>query len=79
VFVVSGDHAKRRSVRVAFIAPEAVALEDGVKPGERVVTDGALYLQDDERIEIVTDGKQVVGSVDVAPDTEPTAANINAS
>ncbi len=29
-----------------------------MQPGERVVTDGALYLEDDERIEIVTEGKQ---------------------
>jgi membrane fusion protein, multidrug efflux system len=68
VYIVNGDRAKRRNVRVAFIGPEAVALDDGVKPGERVVTDGALYLQDDERIEIVADGKQVVGSLDVGPD-----------
>ena len=68
VYVVSGDRAKRRHVRVAFIGPEAVALDDGVKPGERVVTDGALYLQDDERIEIVTEGKRVVGSLGVGAD-----------
>lgn len=70
VFVVDGDRAKRRQVRVAFIAPEAVALDDGVKAGERVVTDGALYLQDDERIEIVAEGKSVVGSLDVGPDPD---------
>ena len=70
VFVVDGDRAKRRSIRVAFIAPEAVALDDGVKPGERVVTDGSLYLQDDERIEIVTESKSVVGSLDVGPDPD---------
>jgi membrane fusion protein, multidrug efflux system len=63
VYVVDGDHARRRAVRVAFIAPEAVALDDGVKPGERVVTDGALYLQDNEHIEIVGEGKSVVGSL----------------
>lgn len=68
VYIVAGDRAKRRTVRVAFIGPESVALDDGVKPGERVVTDGALYLQDDERIEIVTEGKQVAGSLDVGPD-----------
>ena len=60
--------AIERGERVAFIGPEAIALNDGVMPGERVVTDGALYLQDDERIEIVADGKQVVGSLDVGPD-----------
>lgn len=70
VFVVDGDRAKRRQVRVAFIAPEAVALDDGVKAGERVVTDGALYLQDDERIEIVAEGKSVVGSLDAGPDPD---------
>jgi RND family efflux transporter MFP subunit len=70
VFIVNGDRAKRRPVRVAFIGPEAVALQDGVQPGERVVTDGALYLQDDERIEIVAEGKRVVGSLDVGPESE---------
>ncbi|MEJ0036230.1 MAG: efflux RND transporter periplasmic adaptor subunit [Gammaproteobacteria bacterium] len=70
VFVVDGGRAKRRVVRVAFIGPEAIALDEGVKPGERVVTDGALYLQDDEPIEIVPDGKRVVGGLDVAPDPD---------
>jgi RND family efflux transporter MFP subunit len=68
VYVVDGDHARRRSVRVAFIAPAAVALDDGVKPGERVVTDGALYLQDNEHIEIVGEGKSVVGSLQAGRD-----------
>jgi RND family efflux transporter MFP subunit len=68
VYIVDGERAKRRNVRVAFIGPQAIALDDGVKPGERVVTDGALYLQDDERIEIVGEGKSVVGSLEVGPD-----------
>jgi RND family efflux transporter MFP subunit len=65
VFVVNGDRVKRREVRVAFFAPTSVALADGLKPGERVVTDGALYLQDDERIEIVDQATRVVGNIDV--------------
>jgi multidrug efflux system membrane fusion protein len=52
VFVVSGDRAKRRDVRVAFIEPTGVALASGLQPGERVITDGALYLEDEERIEV---------------------------
>ena len=52
VFVVNGDRAKRRAVRIAFITAGQVALASGVEPGERVVTDGALYLEDGERIEI---------------------------
>ena len=54
VFVVGDGVARRRAVRVAFIAPDAVALSEGLAPGETVVTDGALYLQDGERIEVVS-------------------------
>ena len=60
VYVVQGDRAQRRSVRIAFIAPDHVALASGLEPGERVVTDGALYLEDDERIEILPPAQQVV-------------------
>jgi multidrug efflux system membrane fusion protein len=67
VFVVNGDRAKRREVRVAFIASDTVALDAGVEPGERVVTDGSLYLQDGELIEVVSEGKSVVGSLDTEP------------
>jgi RND family efflux transporter MFP subunit len=55
VFIVSGDRVKRRDVRVAFIEAGGVALADGVKAGERVVTDGALYLEDNDQIDIVPD------------------------
>ena len=52
VFVVNGDRVKRREVRVAFIEPAGVALTSGLQPGEHVVTDGALYLEDQEQIEV---------------------------
>jgi membrane fusion protein, multidrug efflux system len=65
VFVVDGDHVKRRPVRVAFIAPREVALAEGLQPGEQIVSDGALYLEDNEQIEVVQDAALVVGSVDV--------------
>jgi membrane fusion protein, multidrug efflux system len=52
VFVVDADRARRRDVHVAFIQPSGVALSEGLKPGEQVVTDGALYLQDNDRIAI---------------------------
>jgi membrane fusion protein, multidrug efflux system len=63
VYVIDGDRARRREVHVAFIEPAGVALSEGVRPGERVVTDGALYLQDNERIAIVQDATKVVGTV----------------
>jgi len=42
--------AKRRAVEVAFIDGVNVAIAQGVTAGEKVVTDGALYLQDGEHV-----------------------------
>lgn len=53
VFVLNGDRVKRREVRVAFIEPAGVALSAGLRPGERVVTEGAPYLEDQEQVEVV--------------------------
>lgn len=62
VFVVVDGRAKRRDIRIAFFAPEQVALAEGLSPGETVVTDGSLYLEDGELIEIVGDEAQVAAS-----------------
>jgi membrane fusion protein, multidrug efflux system len=61
VFVVEAGHAHRRVVQVAFVDPLGVALATGVTPGERVVTDGALYLEDDDPVEVVADGARPGG------------------
>ncbi|HTE41143.1 MAG TPA: efflux RND transporter periplasmic adaptor subunit [Steroidobacteraceae bacterium] len=54
VFVLEGADGqrvvKRRDVDVAFIEGASVALTQGLKLGEHVVTDGALYLEDGERV-----------------------------
>ena len=50
VFVVSEGVAKRRAVQVAFIDTAGVAIASGLAVGETVVTDGALYLADGERV-----------------------------
>lgn len=63
VFVLAGDHVKRRPVRVAFITGQQVALAEGLRSGETIVTDGALYLQDEERVTLVDDPAKAVGSV----------------
>lgn len=52
LFVLEQDHARSRDVQVAFIEGESVALASGVAPGERVITDGAQYLEDGERVAI---------------------------
>jgi multidrug efflux pump subunit AcrA (membrane-fusion protein) len=53
VFVVEDGTARRRPVSVAFIAPTAVAISSGLTAGENVVTDGALYLEDGEKIQVI--------------------------
>jgi RND family efflux transporter MFP subunit len=58
VFVIEGTRAHRREVRVAFIDPSGVALAAGVTPGERVVTDGVLYLEDNDPIDILATAAQ---------------------
>lgn len=63
VFVVQGAQARRRPVRIAFITGERVAIAEGVEPGETVVTDGSLYLEDGERIEVVQDAAHAVDGV----------------
>jgi multidrug efflux system membrane fusion protein len=64
VYVLDQDHARRRDVEIAFIDNESIALMKGVTPGERVVTDGALYLEDGEKVAIVDTAS--TGSTSVA-------------
>ncbi len=53
VYVLRDGVARRRPVRIAFIAPAAVAIAEGLAPGETVVTDGALYLADGAKVTVV--------------------------
>ena len=55
VFVINGGKAMRRDVRVAFITADSIALESGLASGEAVVTDGALFLENGEPVEILHD------------------------
>lgn len=52
VFVPDNGVARRRPVTVAFIAGDRVAIRAGLAPGAPVITDGALYLADGERIAV---------------------------
>lgn len=53
VYVLDGAVARRRAVRVAFVTNGQAALADGVSIGERVITDGAPYLEDGEAVRVV--------------------------
>jgi RND family efflux transporter MFP subunit len=52
VFIAEGDVARRREIRIAFIAADSVAVREGLAVGERLITDGAPYLDDGDRIAI---------------------------
>jgi multidrug efflux system membrane fusion protein len=63
VFVIDGGKAQRRDVRVAFITADSIALESGLATGEAVVTDGALFLENGEAVEVLRDtSKQAVNA-----------------
>lgn len=53
VFVLDNDRVRRREVAVAFIDNDSVALSGGVAPGEQVITDGALYVDDGEQVAVL--------------------------
>jgi membrane fusion protein, multidrug efflux system len=62
VFVIDGGEgaskAVRRDVKVAFITADSIALESGLEAGESVITDGALFLENGEAVEVVRDNPQ---------------------
>ena len=48
-------------MRVAFITADSIALESGLAAGEAVVTDGALFLENGEAVEIAARHHQAGG------------------
>ena len=52
--MVDGAVARKREVQVAFIDGDTVALSSGLAIGTTLVTEGALYLVDGERISTVS-------------------------
>jgi len=67
VFVIDKGKALRRQVRVAFITADAIALESGLGAGERVITDGALFLEDGESVEVAAEGTRQAENLPAAP------------
>jgi membrane fusion protein, multidrug efflux system len=62
VFIFAGGQAQRRAVSIAFIDGAELALHAGVRPGERVITDGAAYLDDGERVALAAVGAPAAAS-----------------
>ena len=63
VFVIDQGKAVKRDVQVAFITADSIALESGLRPDETVITDGALFLENGEAVEVVRDGTQQADNV----------------
>jgi membrane fusion protein (multidrug efflux system) len=54
VFVVAqGDVAKKRAVRTGRLLGERVEVITGLAPGDRVVTEGAAWLDDNDAVRIL--------------------------
>jgi RND family efflux transporter MFP subunit len=58
VFVLDGGKAQKRDVRVAFITADSIAIESGLAAGEPVITDGALFLENGEPVEVQHEATQ---------------------
>jgi hypothetical protein len=73
VFVIEPGKAQtvaiKRDVQVAFITADSIALESGLRPDETVITDGALFLENGEAVEVVREGTQQADNVG-APKSE---------
>ena len=53
VYVVDAqDIARRRSVQTAGLSGESVLIVSGLAPGERIITSGAAFVQDGEKVSV---------------------------
>ena len=55
VFLIESGVARKRAVTVDFIVNEEVAVMDGLTSKDVVITEGALYLQDGDRVRVLDD------------------------
>jgi multidrug efflux pump subunit AcrA (membrane-fusion protein) len=69
VFVLDAGKAQKRNVTVAFITADSIALESGLAAGEPVITDGALFLENGEAVEVQRDATQQADNL-ATPATE---------
>ena len=71
VYVVGPERTVAvRPVRLGPTEGEVVAVEDGLKPGETVVIDGADKLRDGARVEFKTEGSPAQGGKDQTTGSE---------
>lgn len=54
VFVLQDGHAQRRAIEIAFVDGTEIAVRAGLARGDTVITDGAPFLDDQERVAVAT-------------------------
>lgn len=54
VFVLKDGRAQRREIGIAFVDGNEIAVRSGLARGETVITDGAPFLDDNERVAVAT-------------------------
>lgn len=52
LFVYNSGKAIRREVKIGLSSNELVEIVDGLKPGEKVITSGSIYLKNNARVKI---------------------------
>ncbi len=55
VFLINSGVARKQQVEIDFIVDEQVAVKSGLKSGDAVITEGALYLQDGDPVRVLED------------------------
>ena len=53
IFVLADGSAHRRAIAIAFLDGDQLALRSGLRAGETVITDGAAFLDDGEKVSVV--------------------------
>jgi len=53
VYIVDGDIARIRPVKIAFIYEEYIKIEDGLSPGDRLITAGQFNLRDNMQVKVI--------------------------
>ena len=55
VFVIENGKARKRAVKTGDIFNSSIAISEGLRPGERVVTSGTSFLYDGAPVEVATE------------------------
>ncbi|HKJ73517.1 MAG TPA: efflux RND transporter periplasmic adaptor subunit [Alphaproteobacteria bacterium] len=80
VYVLNGDAtAHRREVTIGRRRPGMVEIKDGLKLGDKVISQGTLDVRDGDKVEVVSQEKPLVGDGQHAPTEQATPKQTSAA